>query len=397
MLINLPCRPDRRRDIRSRARLLLLGATLALGGSPASSFTLEESGEWVVSCENTAACSLVNASQLTQLRVAQPSPFGMSRVCINRRAGPHATAQVFVTLRNRPVMHPAASREARSLRVFGANFSQSDIPMLHRGAEHWEVPARAVAGFLTSIGDASRLHVIGPEGAVVEHLSLHGIDRALAVIDRAQERAGTVTALREKGSRPASSVLAENRPEALVTAPLAVLAAPHQPSAAALRLRHATCGAPGLDATTGYRLLGDQRRPDRILWVTPCDSREGMPRSFFVIQQENGAAAPVAFPGNQPERPSGQQGLLTFPQFDAGTGQVREMWREPVVPAPGKACIIQRLWGWNGEAFELAEERRSLTCAGLVTGYSPRTFTRDVIMPATSGLAPAAEAFRPPC
>jgi hypothetical protein len=164
-----------------------------------------------------------------------------------------------------------------------------------------------------------------------------------------------------------------------------------------LQLRRAACGSPGLDATTGYRLLGDQTRPDRTLWVTPCDSQQGLRRAYFVIENKDGSASPVDFPGAQPGRPSGQAGLLTIPEIDAETGRVRELWRETTPPGAGKSCLIQRLWGWNGRSFELAEERRSLSCAGTVTGYWPKTYTRSLVTPARSGAPTVAASFQPPC
>ncbi len=61
----------------------------------------------------------VNASRLTQLRVSQPSPFGMSRVCIHRQSGPQDAAQVFLTMRSPRPKAGAAEPEERLLRIVG--------------------------------------------------------------------------------------------------------------------------------------------------------------------------------------------------------------------------------------------------------------------------------------
>lgn len=120
----------------------MMPSLLLLAAGAASALALEESGEWVVSCDNAASCSLVNASQLTQLRVAQPSPFGMSRICLHRQGGPEDVAQLFLTLRSRKPGHHAARQEDRWLRLAGGKVPHPDIALHHRGTEHWEVPHR---------------------------------------------------------------------------------------------------------------------------------------------------------------------------------------------------------------------------------------------------------------
>lgn len=395
MLTRLSQSNSRRRARHSRSRWLIASAALMV--TQAHAFTLSEIGEWVVSCDNAATCSAVNASQLTQLRVAQPSPFGLSRICIHRPAGPDAEPQLFVTLRTHPPKNLAAKQEDRLLRVMGAGNSPPDIAMVYRGVDHWQVPPHAAGALLASLGKGTQLHVIARDGATLERLSVQGIDQALSMIDKAQSRVGTVTALREKGSKTQTAAPSKAPLPTLVTAPLLKLAPPLSPSPEAVRLRRKVCGSPDLDATTGYRLLGDQARPDRTLWVTPCDTQQGLRRAYFVIEHMDGSAAPVDFPGTQPERPSGQAGLLTIPEFDAETGRVRELWRESSPPIAGKTCLIQRLWGWNGRSFELAEERRSLSCAGTVTGHWPRTYIRRLITPARPGAPAVPASFQPPC
>lgn len=378
-------------------RLRVALAALLFACTPASALTLTEVGEWVVSCDNAATCSLVNASKLSQLRVARPSPFGMSRICIQRRAEPHARPLVVLTLRTLRPDTPAATREDRLLRIVGAGIPTPDVALHALGSDHWQLPGDRVDALLGSLGETTQLHVVTRNGAVLERLSVQGIDQALSIIDRAQARSGTVSALRDKGPETLASLPSSLPAPALVTAPLPKLAATVAPSPDALRLRRAHCGSPGLDATVGYRLLGDRQRADRILWVTPCDSREGLRRAFMVIESPDGSAGPVDLPGSQPERPSGIAGLVTLPEFDAETGRLRESWREPVPPAADTPCLIQRLWGWNGRSFELAEERRSLSCAGTVTGYWAKTYSRPIVMPVPEGVPATAASFQIPC
>lgn len=383
----------------SQVRRLALTGALVLTSLGASAFTLTEIGEWVVSCDNAATCSLVNASQLAQKRVSQPSPFGMSRICIHRRGGVKDGAEIFVTLAGHMPKNFAKQQEERYFRVVGGKKALPNVALRFLGTEHWEVPADQASQLLATTDDNAQLHVVARDGVVIERLSVHGIDKALSTIDQAQHRAGTATALRKfdgmlvlPGSTPARS-----EPPALVTAPLTKLAPAPSPSSEAVRLQQHACGAPGLDRTIGYRLLGDQQRADRILWVTPCDPKPGLRRDFFVIENADGTALPVEFPGTSPGRPTGQPGLLSTPHLDTERGLVREQWIAPVPPAADEACAINRVWGWNGRTFELAEERRSLSCAGIVSGYWAKTYTRSLITPAPEGMAANAAPFQPPC
>lgn len=376
----------------------MIGRTVALvfTCTPAAALTLTEVGEWVVACDNNATCSLVNASRLSQLRVARPSPFGMSRICIQRRAEPDAQPVVFLTLRTVRPEYPTATQEDRLLRIVGAASPVPDVAMRPRRSDHWQVPVDRVDALLGGLGENAQLQVVTRGGSVLERLSVQGIDQALSIIDTAQARAGTGSALRERGPQMHARPFRLPTP-ALVTARLPRLPATVAPSPDALRLRRAQCGSPGLDATVGYRLLGDRQRSDRTLWVTPCDSEQGLRRAYLVIENVDGSARPVDLPGSQPERPSGTAGLVTQPEFDPETGRLRELWRQPVPPRAHKPCLIQRLWGWNGRSFELAEERRSLSCAGTVTGYWAKTHTRPLVTPAPDGVPATAASFQPPC
>jgi hypothetical protein len=259
------------------------------------------------------------------------------------------------------------------------------------------VPRLDVSGLLSSLDEHVQLQVIAQDGAVIEQLAVNGIGQALVMVDRRQERNGTVTAFRETGAALAHSVPAERLPQSLVTARLPVLEGVAVPSPEAMRMKREMCGASGTDATKGYRLLGSQSRPDRILWVTPCPSSQGLHQAYFLIQNPDGTALPVSFPGDLPNRPTGKAGLLARPHFDPETGRVQELWRKPQPFSDGGHCAIQRLWGFNGQAFELVREHRSLTCAGNVTGYWPRTYTRGMIPPVPPDAAASASAFNPPC
>lgn len=395
-------KPLRRFIFQRRPRRLLLpiglaSAALMLGHGSALSFVLEEIGEWVVSCDNTATCSAVNRSQLSQLRVARPSSVGMSRLCIHRRPAADASVQLFVTLREHPSPNHTPRQGDRLLRIVGPTGPAPDIVMQHRGTDHWEVPQPHVETLLAGLTDDAQLQIVTRGGATLERLTVHGIERVLSVMDRAQARTVTTGALRGGGDAAPPVRAGHRQPPPLVTASLPKLTPTPAPSAATLRLWREACGEPGPDASTGYRLLGDDQRADRTLWVTPCNAQDGEARALFVIEREDGTAAPVAFPGSTPERPTGRPGMIAMPDFDPETGRVRELWRASPLALQDGTCLIQRLWGWNGRGFELAEEHRSLSCAAAATGYRARTFTRGLVTPAPAPSHATAQSFRPPC
>ncbi len=364
--------------------------------SEATAYTLAEVGEWVVSCDNTGTCAAVNASQRTQLRVAHPSPFGMSRLCIHRRSGLADAPEVSITMRAHTQPKRLMTTEQRTLRIVSANAGHKDIPLERTGPSHWKVPTAFADTLLGGLGDDVQLHILSGDDTLPERMSVDGIGQALAMIDRAQQRAGTITALRQIGANPGIDGQDQNRPSALVTAQLPKLRSGVAPSAHASMLSRQACMAEAPETAVGYRLQGDAQRPDRVLWVSRCGPTSGPKQDVYTIEQADGLAAPVHFPGASPERPTGRPGVLAASTLDPEKGLVRERWIA-TIPVAGGTCAIQRLWGWNGQAFELAEERRSLSCAGIVSGYWPRTFTRPLITPAANGAAADAAGVLPPC
>ncbi len=383
--------------IRSFALRLMLAGTVKFAATVgAMAYTLTEVGEWVVSCDNASTCAAVNASQLNQLRVARPSPYGMARLCIHRRGGAADGPRLYLTARGHEARKPSVAAAERRLRIVDAKSGGADVALLPVGSGHWELPAAQLGAILGRLGDDTQLHILSAEGAVLERLAVDGIGQALSIIDRAQQRAGTVTALRQIGSRPGGDGQGQESPPTLVTAPLPKLPQGVAPSSETVQLGRQVCGLSGTEAMVGHRLLGDAERPDRILWIARCGAPSRPRLDLYVIEEADGRAAPITLPGTQPERPTGRAGLLAASILDAEAGLLRERWIA-LAPMPGGACAIQRLWGWNGRAFELAEERRSLSCAGIVSGYWPRTFTRPLITPAAPGAAADASAFRPPC
>ena len=372
-----------------RTWLMLVAAAwgvLVLPGTAAAQ-TLREIGEWVLACDNTDRCSMLNVGTPMHWRALAGSSQGFSRLCIHRDAATQSLPSIHLTLRERPAPNP---RMPRLLRITGSNAAPGDIALLRRASTHWEVPATT----LTALRDQAEAMILAPDGCLVERLSLAGIDTALALMDAVQNRLGSPTALRPETPPPLADARRAPAPATLVTAPLPLLRPDHPMASSALALRQAACGAAGPDDSTGYRIIGDRVRPDRVLWATRCDTPDGQARSLFVIENADGSSAPVEFPGRA--APDAAPGVIAA-TLDPERGLLREQWQSPVPPAPGMACTGARLWGWTGRGFELAEERQSLRCAGEPGHWLARSFARSLVTPALPGIPVAAAAFSTPC
>lgn len=363
---------------------ILVGAPI----EPARASVLRGIGEWVVACDNLGRCSVLNVGPSAQQRRPSSPASGLSRICVHREPGPGTVPTIHVTLREFLPREPSAGRQPRLLRMVGPGGASSEVPLTHRGSEHWEVPSIFVPGVVAALVDGGEIHVVTRAGGLVERIATEGFHAAMALTDDNRGQPSGVSPVDRGG---------DARPEALVTATLPPLPPGQAPSATALALRRAACGTPGFDATTGYRLLGDRTRFDRSLWVTPCDRTNGPPRSFFVIENHDGASAPVVFPGRDGAAASTVTGMIDFPQFAPERGLLREAWYAPVVPPSGEACVIERLWGWTGRAFELAEERRSLACIGSGTIWRAITFARSLVTATSAGEPALAASFATPC
>ncbi len=135
--------------------------------------------------------------------------------------------------------------EERTLRIVGASAGHKDILSKEQGPITGRCRRPFQARSSEGSGDDVQMHILSGEGTLPERISVDGIGQALAMIDRAQQRSDTMTALRQVVAtrhRWAGS----NRLPALVTAPLPKLRSGVVPSAQASMLSRQAAWRRGL-------------------------------------------------------------------------------------------------------------------------------------------------------
>jgi hypothetical protein len=344
------------------ALALLAGLGLA---APLGAQTHVAFGAWVLACDNTGHCAMTNAG-------AGAAP----RFCPAQQ--PEAEPPLHVTLQPAMVFVPGG----RATRVAGPAGASGPLALERRSATHRALPAGSVAPFLSALLDGGDVEVLGADGQVIGRAASDGSVEALDELRAVQAR------VRARRS---------TRQPSVVTSGLARLPFGVAPSSAVQEIRRSSCAATGVPASIGYRLLGDRWRTDRTLWVTPCEGAGGAARALLVIEQADGSAAPAVLLAQNPAERAAPPGLAPMGFLDAERGLLRETWHAPSPPAHGAACIIERVHGWNGRAFELVAGRRSLACVGSPAAWRTVTFTRAVIAPAPAFVPAAAAASTAPC
>lgn len=354
-------------------RYVLAASLVCAASAGAQPFTLRAFDEWVVACDNIGRCSLLNMGPLAQARARAAPATSPARICIHHPPGPGRDTTIHLTL-GRP--GPPAGAPQRFLRIAGPAGTSPDIPLVSRSRRDWQVPPRFVPDIIAALLDGGEALLLAPGGQVLERIAIDGINDAMDISEAWRLRDDVASQ------------------DGVLTAPLRPLPPGRAPSAQTLALGAAACGA-GPDAWTGHGLIGDRTRPDRVLWVARCDMPPGTSDAYFVIENQDGSSAPVAFPGRDPA--DMRDGVIDNAEFEPEVGLLREFWHATTPPQSGEACMVQRLWGWSGRAFERLSERRSLSCMGSGAVWLAVTYARPFGIPALGAVPPAASAFMTPC
>lgn len=339
-----------------------LCGVVSAGAQP---FALRAFDEWVVACDNLGRCSLLNMGPAAQARARAAPATSPAHICIHHPTGPDRHPTMHVT------MQPSPTAQQRWLRIVGPADTTADIPLLRRSERDWQVPPRFVPQIISAMLDGGEAQLLGPGRELVERIAIEGINDAADVAEEWQRRSLAATL------------------GGVLTEPLGPPPPGRTPSAQTLALGRAACNAPGW---VSHGLIGDQTRPDRVLWVTGCD----MPGSaYFVIENQDGSSTAVPFPDR--DEADAREGIISRAQFEPEVGLLHESWHATMPPRSGEACMIQRLWGWTGRAFERLSERRSLSCMGDGAVWLAVIHARPFGMPALGVVPPAAHPFATPC
>lgn len=160
---------------------------LALAAA-AAPVPLETNGDWIVGCDNARVCQAVALGQ-------DAAPDKHLALVVRRDPAGDAAAQLAVPL----VGIEAATRVA--LRIDRSTFAMLQAPGNDGG-----LSLPLTGKLLDRLTKGTRVTIVDTRGKTRAAASLKGLGAALLFIDNAQERGGTVTALRRRGRRAASAV-----------------------------------------------------------------------------------------------------------------------------------------------------------------------------------------------
>ncbi len=160
-------------------------------------------GDWVVACDNLHGCEMTSLQPGDQPVPEDDSAWDAS-MSVTRAAGPAGgfTVEVWassklggaVTLKIDDVAIATATAKDESVSFIGAD----------------------AARIAAAMSNGKALAVAGGDGKVAARISLAGSSASLRYIDANQGRAGTVTAVVARGSKPASAVPAAPAAERIV-------------------------------------------------------------------------------------------------------------------------------------------------------------------------------------
>jgi hypothetical protein len=327
--------------------LLLLAAQPAAEPLPS---VLHVFADWTAACDNGRSCQ---ASSL----MPEGADIDKQRILTVER-GPAPDAEFSLVL---------PSFDGRPARVMIGD-QAAEVTIAPSGENEFRIVPRDRNAFLDQAGYADKLIVQDAAGTSIGEASLKGLHEALLYIDEVQGRIDTVTALVERGRRPASAV-----PPAPAV-PVVRLAGPTQerpiaiPAARLTRLRTdagcADLGPPGAPVTNQTFALGG----GKTLLLLSCGAGAyNMSSAPYLVTRQGSqlsiVAAPfdvqVGFGGDDPGGPP----LMTNPGWDP-SGMVLTEY----VKGRGLGdCGAHSDYGWDGTSFRLILRQEMGECRGSIS------------------------------
>lgn len=377
-------------------RAILLALILALAASPAAADVFR-SGAWLAICDNARSCQITALPDGVERRLER----GVLKIdpgfhLVLKRSGEadaSAAVSVGVNLSTLP-----RSRSGRTLRwgflidgkpakPFETRENRFAFCLAHDPcgdtASAW-FPRDDGLAFLALLQAGGRVLTVRQPNGVSGDIPLAGLTETLRWVDAQQLRSGGVTALADRGDRPASDIPP--------VPALPVVRAATLPSQA---------GLPALPPGPIRALLTLEECPDRdiperdpqqaamrlapglVLWAPACRIHPRTwvhARRFFLADETGAGARPLDLP-----LPAGvtryDVGDLVFGWI--GEGGVRAVLLWPRQTQPGElGCRPHIGWVWTGEAFTLVDAYVDVWCMGLSEPDRPylhRSDYRDAV------------------
>ena len=319
--------------------LLSLVAAQALAPAPAELWTFRD---WIVGCDNGRACEAV-ALLPEAADWEEWTTLSLSR-------GPEAAARLEFVLADLTETPASlwADGERLDVRFTTAHDRLAILPDDDEA-------------FVAVLRRARTIELRGPDGRALKRVSLSGASAALLYMDEQQRRLGTVTALVDRGARPASAVPSPPALPRVTLAPAPGNAAPEiGPAEIAALRRQAGCTIDEVGGPDEHAV--EAIGPGTALILLACGTGAYNLSSIpFIARRVDGRLATEIAPfdaqwGNEElGRPT-----LINAFWDADARLLREF-------AKGRGigdCGSHATYGWDGRRFRLVEQEEMSECRG---------------------------------
>lgn len=326
---------------------LLLSLLLALQPAPAPTEP-RTFGDWIVGCDNGRRCTAIGLHpEAADYQRDRPA-----NLIIEREAGPDGAVLL--------AMEGFEGTAPERLQLDGAAVDAT----IGSGEADSVIVPRNGAAFLEALRNGQRLDGFAADGTLVASFSLRGLSAAMLVMDEAQRRIGTTTALVRRGSRPASAVPAAPALPVVRLAPRTTEAPIAIPQARLRQLmREAQCDEADLERSE------DRTSPlggGATLLLLPCGSGAYNFSSVpFVVRRQGSrlAIAPAQFDTalNQLEQEEGHRLLV-----NAGYDRANRMLEEFTKGRGLGDCGTRATYGWDGQRFRLLNRQEMPECRGSI-------------------------------
>jgi hypothetical protein len=225
----------------------------------------------------------------------------------------------------------------------------------------------AAASVIAALRNGGSLS-LDQDGKSLVEVSLSGSSGALLWVDDQQGRVGTVTALTQKGSKPASAV-PPRKPAPLISVATAAASqtglAKHSPKG--LTKDDADCDTTMDPETASEGDIIARLAPGVVLYGPVCDmAAYNQLNIFFVGDEHGGHLRKVAFPEAPALKPATGDFLMNA-EFDPATQTMSAF-------AKGRGigdCGSEGHWVWDGKSFQLLDEQVMPDCRGALSDDWP--------------------------
>ncbi|AJP71292.1 DUF1176 domain-containing protein [Sphingomonas hengshuiensis] len=342
--------------------LAVTGASAAVAQSdPVQSYDSYQS--WLVACDNTLRCvakGFADASDGAEIRIERDA--GGSGAVVATISSATVFAPSDIRIDGAPAgLTGAAWAYTRS--EDGSSVTSSDLAAIHALVQKLRGAKRVTLGGIAE-DDAA--------------IPLAGFSAAMLRLDDRQGRIGGVTALLNRGSRPASVVPPAPPLPRIARHPVVARLDPGEEARliALVRADQKALFAKEECQDTPQQPEAHALDGAQALVLIPCIMGAYQGSSLaFIAQRGSGRAqrlvAPMPYRGNDPDRADAD--YFTEGSFDPESGTLS-------MAARGRAhadCGVSASWIWDGRAFRLSEMALQQACGGIEPGDWPTLFRSE--------------------